>query len=268
MVIRVEKTKNYVTMSNYHLREKAMSLKAKGLLSLMLSLPENWDYSIAGLVAICKENETAIKNTLDELKKLGYLVVNKKMPNETKTGRIEYEYIVYEQKQGVGFLGVEFLGLENQGQINIDNKLLKKESIVNNKNHYIINGEAEEKTIEDLKNKYGYNQVYDNLQPATLQILGVIARAEQSYSEYEEKNILYAENVYDTRKFLDYLQNIKLEDILKIATTITYRETIKNKNAYVLGALLMGSAKNETKVEDWQKEFAELREKLEKVYGR
>ena len=53
-VIRVEKTKNYTVMSNYHFKEKNMSLKAKGLLSLMLSLPDNWDYSIAGLVAICR----------------------------------------------------------------------------------------------------------------------------------------------------------------------------------------------------------------------
>lgn len=67
-VIRVEKTKNYTVMSNYHFKEKEMSLKAKGLLSLMLSLPDNWDYTIAGLVTICKENESAIKSALDELK--------------------------------------------------------------------------------------------------------------------------------------------------------------------------------------------------------
>jgi len=67
-VIRVEKTENYTVMSNYHFKEKEMSLKAKGLLSLMLSLPDNWDYTIAGLVTICKENESAIKSALDELK--------------------------------------------------------------------------------------------------------------------------------------------------------------------------------------------------------
>ena len=64
-VIRVNKTKNYTIMSNYHFYEKEMSLKAKGLLSLMLSLPDEWDYSINGLVSICKENETSIKSTLD-----------------------------------------------------------------------------------------------------------------------------------------------------------------------------------------------------------
>lgn len=117
-VFRVEKTRDYTIMSNHHFREKNMSLKAKGLLSLMLSLPEKWDYSIAGLVAICKENETSIKTALDELKEFGYLQVIKKMPNETKSGRIEYEYIVYEQKQEVQKQGVENLGVENPTQLN------------------------------------------------------------------------------------------------------------------------------------------------------
>ena len=136
-VIRIEKNKNYTVISNYHLQEKDMSLKAKGLMSLMLSLPEKWDYSISGLVAICKENETSIKTALDELKKFGYLQVIKKNPNETKSGRFEYEYIVYEQKQesekqGIENLGVEILGLENQVQLNTNNQITKKLIINNN----------------------------------------------------------------------------------------------------------------------------------------
>ena len=135
-VIRIEKTKDYTVMSNYHFREKEMSLKAKGLLSLMLSLPEKWDYSIAGLVAICKENETSIKSALDELKQFGYLEVIKRMPNETKTGRIEYEYIVYEQKQDLEKQdlenqGVEFQGIENPIQLNINNKKLINKELIN-----------------------------------------------------------------------------------------------------------------------------------------
>lgn len=116
-VIRVNKTGDYTVMSNAHLKEKEMSLKAKGLLSVMLSLPDTWDYSIAGLCAICAENVTAIKSTLGELKKFGYLVVTKKMPNETESGRIEYEYNIYErpQKQAVEKQGIENLPLESQG---------------------------------------------------------------------------------------------------------------------------------------------------------
>lgn len=98
-VFRIEKTKNYIVMSNYYLKEKDMSLKAKGLLSLMLSLTENCDYSIKGLVSICKEKESAIISTLAELKRFGYLKINKLTPNETKSGRIEYEYIISEIPQ-------------------------------------------------------------------------------------------------------------------------------------------------------------------------
>lgn len=89
-VCRVNKNANYTVMSNYHLRSTNLSLKAIGLLSKVLSLPENWDYSISGLTAICKEKETAIKAALDELKHWGYLNVTKLMPNETNSGRIEY----------------------------------------------------------------------------------------------------------------------------------------------------------------------------------
>lgn len=125
---KVEKTKDYTIMSNYHLKEKNMSLKAKGLLSVMLSLPDNWDYSIAGLVAISQENETAIKSALSELKKLGYLEVIKLMPNESETGRIDYIYNIYEKpkqegkKQEVENLPLEILEVENQGQLNTNNK--------------------------------------------------------------------------------------------------------------------------------------------------
>lgn len=136
-VIRINKDHNYTVMSNYHFKEKEMSLKAKGLLSLMLSLPDTWDYSIAGLVAICKENESAIKSTLNELKTFGYLVMTKKMPNETKSGRIEYDYDIYEkpqqqevEKQGIENLGVEVQGVENQGQLNT-NELSTKKKIIN-----------------------------------------------------------------------------------------------------------------------------------------
>ena len=72
-VFRVEKNKNYTVISNYHLRDKNLSLKSIGLLSLILSLPENWDYSQTGLAAICKDGEDSIRSGLKELEKYGYL---------------------------------------------------------------------------------------------------------------------------------------------------------------------------------------------------
>lgn len=132
-IFRIEKNKNYTIMSNYHLKEKEMSLKAKGLLSLMLSLPNNWDYTIEGLVTICKENETAVKSTLKELKCFGYLEILKV---QNKKGQFEYEYNIYEKpynkKPEVENLGVENPSVENQGQLNTNkqktnNKKEKKE---------------------------------------------------------------------------------------------------------------------------------------------
>lgn len=128
MIVRINKTTDgYTTMSNYHLRDRNLTLKAKGLLSLVLSLPPDWKFSIAGLASISKEKETSIKTALEELKDNGYLVITKKMPNETKTGRIEYEWDFYERpvftkqevkKQEVENLTLESLTVENQGQIN------------------------------------------------------------------------------------------------------------------------------------------------------
>ena len=125
----MNKSSDYTVMSNTHLKEKNMSLKAKGLLSLMLSLRDDWEYSVEGLVSICKESEVAVKSALNELKKFNYLKVTKLLPNQTETGRIEYIYDIFEkpqqdiEKQGVENLGVEILdveiqALENQGQLN------------------------------------------------------------------------------------------------------------------------------------------------------
>ena len=130
-------------MSNYHLRDKELSLKAKGLLSVMLSLPDDWNYSASGLVSICKEGETAVKKAIAELKAKGYLIVTKKMANETLTGRIEYTYEIVEkphveklkaEKQPLEILGlekphVEKLGLENQAQLNTNKSITKELNI-------------------------------------------------------------------------------------------------------------------------------------------
>lgn len=120
-ICRVEKNGNYTVMSNRHLRDTRLSLKAIGLLSKVLSLPENWDYSVQGLSKICKENSTAIESALKELKVYGYLVMKKYMPgtkNEV-TGeirsKIEYEYIFYEQPQERQ--DIENLVVENRQQI-------------------------------------------------------------------------------------------------------------------------------------------------------
>lgn len=96
-VYRVERTRDYTVMCNYHLKDKALSLKAKGLLSMMLSMPEEWNYSTRGLAAICKEGVEAVGNALKELEKAGYMV-RRQLRGEN--GRItDTEYIIYEKPQ-------------------------------------------------------------------------------------------------------------------------------------------------------------------------
>lgn len=120
-VFRINHTESYTVMSNRHLRDKTLSLKAKGLLSQMLSLPDDWDYTVNGLAAINDEKETAITNALKELKSAGYVVVTKIPPNQQNGGRYEYVYDVYEspvqesKKQDLENLGLEILGIENMG---------------------------------------------------------------------------------------------------------------------------------------------------------
>ena len=119
-VFRVNKTKNYTVMSNYHLKDKEMSLKAKGLLSMMLSLPDDWDYSLQGLVAICKEDIRAVKSALKELQEKGYLKVTKIPPKEGYN-RFTYTYDIYEQpykNEGVQNVPLQSVSIKNDAQLN------------------------------------------------------------------------------------------------------------------------------------------------------
>ena len=93
-VFRVERTNNYTVMSNYHLRDKTISFKAKGLLSMMLSLPENWDYTLAGLARISLEGKDAIRAAVVELEKAGYI---HRSQTTDKAGKFSSnEYIIRE----------------------------------------------------------------------------------------------------------------------------------------------------------------------------
>lgn len=125
--IRVKKTREYVVMSNKHLRERRMSLKAKGLLSLMLSLPEDWDYSIAGLCVICKESQTAIRSTLKELEEFQYLVRERQ---QDEKGQFIYNYTVYELPHNGNLHAVEEDAedrhAENHTQLNKDKLNIKE----------------------------------------------------------------------------------------------------------------------------------------------
>lgn len=96
-IVRVHKTKNFTIMSNHHFKEKNMTLKAKGLLSLMLSLPDDWNYSVSGLVKLSKDGKDGVMSALSELEKFGYLH-RVKLHNE-KGHFSGIEYNIYEEPQ-------------------------------------------------------------------------------------------------------------------------------------------------------------------------
>lgn len=156
-VFRVHKNKNYTTMSNYHLQDKNLSLKAKGLLSLMLSLPNNWDYSVRGLEKICTETKDTINGILNELERNNYLVRTRIYCN----GKISHwEYNIYENN-----LHPKNQDIEKQDIENYDiNKILNNKKLNNKKEIY-----KEKPTLEEIKdyclnvrhNKVDYKKFYD-----------------------------------------------------------------------------------------------------------
>lgn len=98
-VFRVERTRDYTVMSNYHLRDKSLSLKAKGLLSQMLSLPEDWDYTLSGLSCINRESKDAIRSAINELEKAGYII---RRQTTDASGKFSgNEYIIHEAPEPI-----------------------------------------------------------------------------------------------------------------------------------------------------------------------
>lgn len=95
--IRVHKNGNFTVMSNFHFKEKGLSLKAKGLLSLMLSLPDSWNYSVAGLVKLSKDGKDSVMSALGELEKFGYLSRERVINSKGQFAGIEYN--IYEEPQ-------------------------------------------------------------------------------------------------------------------------------------------------------------------------
>ena len=135
-VIRVIKNKNYTVMSNMHLKDKRLSLKAIGLLSIVLSLPDDWHYTVNGLVGIVKDGERAVNGALSELKENGYLRIEKLYPNKDGRSKIEYQYIFSETPQdpqnvpleqdtqnvGLQNVGLQDVSLQNVGTYKYTNK--------------------------------------------------------------------------------------------------------------------------------------------------
>ena len=227
-VFRVNKTKDYVTMSKTHLKEKNMSLKAKGLLSEMLGLPNEWDYSINGLVSINKENESAIKSTLAELKEFGYLKVTKLMPNVTTSGRIEYIYDIYEKpiqegkKQEVENQPLEIQPLEIQP---LEIQPIENPTQLNNK----------ELNTNKLNNKELSNKEYK--EKAKRKFIKPTLEEINQYCS-ERNNGINAEAFYDFYESKDwYVGKNKMKDWKACVRTWERREDTKTKPRFQIESI-------------------------------
>ncbi len=182
-VVRIDKTKNYTVMGNFHLRDKTLSYKAKGLLSFMLSLPEDWDYSVNGLVAVSKENIKAIRSTLKELEEHKYLLRTRLQDSK---GKFDYLYTIYEQSY--------------TPKGDMDNGNTDKDTQINTNKQNTNNKDKIDKTINPLvkeliKRKFisendldifNYSDLFDNL-----------------LNDYDYKNIIIAINYTIQRWFLN-----------------------------------------------------------------
>lgn len=129
-VFRVEKSRDYSVMANFHFRDRNLSWKAKGILSNMLSLPDDWDYSLAGLEKLAKDGETSTRSAIKELELAGYL---ERKPVREKGKIVDWEYIIFEkpkeEKSVVEEPVVENPQVENQGQYNTNQLTTKELSI-------------------------------------------------------------------------------------------------------------------------------------------
>lgn len=138
-IFRTKRKNSYTMVDNRLSRDTSLSLKAKGLMLNVLSLPDTWKFSVSGLVSICKENKTAVKSALKELQENGYLKINKIPPTKESNEKFSYEYCFYEipineyENKKVENLDTEFLGVENLAleKLDLENMSLLNTNILN-----------------------------------------------------------------------------------------------------------------------------------------
>lgn len=216
MTFKIEKNKNYTVMSNYHLRDRNLSLKAKGLLSFMLSLPDDWDYSMNGLVAVSKENISAIRTALHELEEQNYL---QRIRHQKENGKFEYEYIIYEEPPYIDFLHTVNPYTENHTQINTNITNTNNKDKYDKQESPLIKGLINRKFID--KNDLDISKYYDLLNELlekydyydVVKVCGYIADKWQENKGLDENNIPIL-NKYG------YFKSALLHNLEKINTTI------------------------------------------------
>lgn len=207
-VFRVEKNKNYTVMANYHLRDENLSLKARGLLSMILSLPDDWDYSLAGLVKISKDGLTAVRAALHELEDNGYIHRERQRgPHGRLAGSI---YTVYEYPQPTlqapmyENLTQENHMYDNVPQLSKDITNIKKEPKTEETNEaYVRTTRAREEAVDELLS-FIVDQIGRNLSSIERRIL---VRWVEQETDPEMIRIAVQDNLFRQDRFdLRYVQ--------------------------------------------------------------
>lgn len=232
-VCRVEKNKNYTTMSNFHLRDPNLSNKARGLLSTMLSLPDSWDYTTRGLAAICKDGVDGITAQLKELEQYGYLIRHR---IRDSNGRIvDMEYIIYEQphtaspdteKPYMVKPDMAFPRLENPAQINIDKRITDESNTDLSNTHSILSDEARPSVLAALEAKrketeYRDMDMYREIIKENICYDYLLSDLPYDHDRLEEILELLVETVCSTKKYIrvagsDYPAEVVRSRLLKL----------------------------------------------------
>ena len=241
-VFRVERNTGYTVMSNHHLRNKELSLKAKGLLSQMLSLPEDWDYTLAGLSHINREKIDAIREAVKELEKAGYIVRSRERDEK---GRLRgADYVIYEQPQPrepeAATSGGQppILDLPTLENPTLDNPTLEKPTqekptLENptqlNKDRSRTNLPKKEKSITDLSNTDSFPILSPDPSPcrAAPERKGTEAFKQSAVDIYRE---IIMENIeYDTLTQNPKMDKERLDEIvdLMLETVCSARKTLR-----------------------------------------
>lgn len=265
-IYRVERTRDYTVMSNYHLKDRELSLKAKGLLSMILSLPDEWNYTLRGLAAISKEGVDAIGSTVRELEKAGYII---RRQLRGANGRIsDTEYTIYEQphkQDNTSDVEVSNLNEPYTGNPDMDRPSAKKPAELNTKQEN-TQRENTNRVNTDVSNTHSFGHSVENAEQQDENIKA----AERTDGKTEIKNLRdkikeqvgyeYIANA-GNRQQLDELVELMLEvaltksPVIKLGRDMEYPAAFVQERFAKIGQMhiekvLAGIAENTTQVKN------------------
>lgn len=240
---KINKNTGYTVLSNNHFRNKNLSLKAKGLLSLMLSLPDDWDYSLAGLTTLSKDGIDSVRATLKELQKEGYLVIERTRDKKGKLSKSIYTVYETPYKPSDEDTHIGFSNMDNSFSTAtldfpmLENSILENPTQINtNLNNYLSKEDINDIYTNSKINFHFFNNLQDyGFKNVCLEILNVYQKILNTGTEQEKFHLLEFDN----------------QNIMSIANKLRKNKSpIKYRQAYIKSILLNHTAQelNELKI--------------------